>query len=297
MEGESVKVMLTVVDKDDKAIAAAEKLTVSLTPSSGSSQDYRLSTHPIVIDKGDKSSASVDLTLEQDDDLGMEMLVFDASVAGDSKIGADTRSVVGVLSLAIEDGTMKLVEANSDADVQAVIYAAKDAGEGADEMFNPGETIEIDASMLFTVGEGATAEYTASSDMASVASASSSGGMVTVMAVAPGEGAMITITATAEMMSGAMSLPQTSPNVARVEFPVDVALAALTVGVTADPMEIMEGGMSTITATASRDVAASDGEVKVDLEVIGDGELSATSITIAAGSMVGHRHGDGYGRR
>ena len=52
-------------------------------------------------------------------------------------------------------------------------------------------------------------------------------------------------------------------------------------------MEIMEGGMSTITAMASREVAASDGEVKVDLQVVGDGELSAASITIAAGEMMG----------
>ena len=45
--------------------------------------------------------------------------------------------------------------------------------------------------------------------------------------------------------------------------------------------------MSTITATASREVAESDGEVMVGLEVIGDGELSAASITIAAGSTMG----------
>ena len=67
----------------------------------------------------------------------------------------------------------------------------------------------------------------------------------------------------------------------------DTSLTPLTVTVTADPMEIMEGGMSTITATASREVVADDGEVMVSLEVVGDGELSASSITIAAGSTMG----------
>ena len=109
MEGETVKVMLTVVDKDGKAMKAAEKLTVSLMPSNGDSQDYRLSTHPLVIDSGKESSASVDLMIEMDDDVGMEMLVFDASVSGDAKIGSETRAVNGVLSLAVEDATQKLV--------------------------------------------------------------------------------------------------------------------------------------------------------------------------------------------
>ena len=55
----------------------------------------------------------------------------------------------------------------------------------------------------------------------------------------------------------------------------------------ADSMEIMEGGSTMLTATASRMVEASDGDVTVNLQVIGDGTLSAESITIAAGSDSG----------
>ena len=266
MEGETVKIKLTAVDKDGKAVDAAETLTVSLTPSSGSSQDYRLSTHPIVIDKGKKSSAVVDLTLESDDDLGMEMLVFDASVAGDSKIGSVPRSVTGVLSIGIDDGTMKLVEAKTQDEVYAVFNPAKEAGMGTDGL-NPGETIMFDASMMFTPAAGVTVAYSATSDNPSVASVIADGGsgMTTITANAAGPTAHITVTATATPPSGVQILDQTSPYVASVLLPVDVVLAALTVDVTADPMEIMEGESTTITATANRPVAEN---TTIDLDVI-----------------------------
>ncbi|MCY4573047.1 MAG: fibronectin type III domain-containing protein, partial [Gemmatimonadetes bacterium] len=287
MEGETVKVMLTVVDKDGKAIEAAEKLTVSLTPSSGSSQDYRLSTHPIVIDKGKKSSASVDLTLEKDDDLGMEMLVFDASVAGDSKIGTGTRPVSSLLSLTVEDGTMKYVKAKSEDDVYAVFNAAKADGMGEDGL-NPRETVEFDASMMFTVSGGASVAYSATSDNATVASVLADGGsgMTTITANAAGPQAHITVTATATPPSGVQILDQTTPYVAQIVLPVDVVLAPLTVMVAADPMEVMEGGTSTITATANRPVTEA---TMIALSVIGDEDAYevSESIAIAANASSG----------
>ena len=63
---------------------------------------------------------------------------------------------------------------------------------------------------------------------------------------------------------------------------------AWVVTVTADPMEIDEGGTSTITATANRAVTAGDGEVEIELTVVGDGTLDASSIAIAAGAMSGY---------
>ena len=279
--------MLTVVDKDGKAMKAAEKLTVSLTPTSGSSQDYRLSTHPIVIDSGKESSASVDLTLETDDDIGMEMLVFDASVAGDSKIGTETRSVTGVLSLAVEDGTMKYVEAKSQDEVYAVFNAAKAAGMGEDGL-NPGEAVEFDASMMFTVSGGASVAYSATSDNATVASVMADGGsgMTTITANAAGEGVHITVTATATAPSGVRILDQTSPYVAQIVLPVDVVLQPLMVTVAADPMEIGEGETSTITATANRPVGEA---TMIALSVIGDEDAYevSESITIAANASSG----------
>ncbi|MDE0193008.1 MAG: fibronectin type III domain-containing protein, partial [Gammaproteobacteria bacterium] len=254
MEGETVKVMLTVVDKDGKAMEAAEKLTVSLMPSSGDSQDYRLSTHPIVIESGKESSASVDLMIAADDDLGMEMLVFDASVSGDAKIGTEKRAVNGFLSLAIEDGTEALVSAKSQEEVEAAVYAAKEAGMGDDMTFNPGEMIEVMGGDLFTAGDGVTVTYTAESDMSGVASASVSGGMVMVTAM--GEGmAHITITAHASMPSGVKILDQTDPRMASIVFPVEVGLEALSIMLMGPEDENLAEGMSAmVTATANRAV-------------------------------------------
>ena len=60
------------------------------------------------------------LSIGKDQDVGMEMLMLEAEVSGDSTIGAKTRTGMGVLSLAIMDTTQKRVEAKSDADIQAV---------------------------------------------------------------------------------------------------------------------------------------------------------------------------------
>ena len=290
MEGETVKVMLTVVDKDGKAMEAAEKLTVSLMPSSGSSQDYRLSTHPIVIDSGKESSASVDLMIEADDDLGMEMLVFDASVAGDAKIGTDTRAVNNVLSLAIEDGTQKLVYAKTEEEVQAAIYAAKEAGAGDDMTFTPGEMIEVMGNDLFSAAEGVTLTYTAESDMSGVASTSVGGGKVMVTAV--GEGmAHITITAHASMPSGARPLPQTDPREASVIFPVEVGLEALSIMLSGpEDMNVAEGMSAMVTATANR-AATEDVTVMLmrdrEMSSAGDADFMVEPIVIEAGEMMG----------
>ena len=290
MEGETVEVMLTVVDKDGKALAAPEDLSVSLMPSSGSSADYRLSTHPIMIEKGKKSSAAVELMLEMDDDIGMEMLVFDASVAGDAKIGTDTRAVNNVLSLAIEDGTQKLVYAKTEEEVQAAIYAAKEAGAGDDMTFTPGEMIEVIGNDLFSAAEGVTLTYTAESDMTGVASTSVGGGKVMVTAV--GEGmAHITITAHASMPSGAKPLPQTDPREASVIFPVEVGLEALSIMLSGpEDMNVAEGMSAMVTATANR-AATEDVTVMLmrdrEMSSAGDADFMAEPIVIEAGEMMG----------
>ena len=95
---------------------------------------------------------------------------------------------------------------------------------------------------------------------------------------------MVTVTGSASPVGSSFQSSQTVSNVASVTFPVNVVLETLAVTVAADPPAIDEGGESTITATTSRMVAADDGAVTVNLEVVGDAELSASSITIAEGS-------------
>ena len=290
-EGETVKVMLTVVDKDGKAMKAAEKLSVSLMPTgTADAADYRLSTHPIEIASGKESSAAVDLMIMEDQDLGDEDLTFDATVSGEAKNGTGTKSVMGVLSLMIQDATDKLVWAKTQAEVEAAIYAAKEAGMGDDMIFSKGEMIEVMGALLFNAAEGVTLSYSAASD-AAAASVSVTGGMVMVTAMSEGM-AHITITAHASMASGVMIVDQTDPGEASVMFPVEVGLEALSIMLTGpEDMNLVEGGMGAmVTATANREVTE---DVTVMLmrdramSSADDMDFEAEPIMIEAGMMTG----------
>ena len=78
-------VAVTVVDKDGDAIEAAEDLTVALMPTgTADSGDYILvgsSDHP---DMGKEMSGVIEIEVRSDEDVGMESLMFDAVVSGDS---------------------------------------------------------------------------------------------------------------------------------------------------------------------------------------------------------------------
>ena len=296
MEGETVKVMLTAVDKDGKAMKAAEKLTITLMPTgSADAADYRLSNQSFEIAKDKESSAAVDLMITEDQDIGEETLMFDAAVAGEAKNGTEKRSVAGVISLMIMDGTQKLVWANSQEDVEAAVYAAKNAGAGDDMTFTAGEMIEVMGSALFSSAEGVTLSYTASSSMSDVASASVSGGTVMVTAMAEGM-ADITITAHASMASGAVTrVEQTDPGQASVMFMVEVGLEALSITLMGpdgeDMMNVVEGGMGAmVTATANRAVTADTMVMLMRdraMSSANDADYTAEAITIPAGEMMG----------
>ena len=293
MEGETVKVMLTAVDKDGKAMDAAEKLTITLMPTgTADAQDYRLSDQSFEIAKDKESSAAVDLMITEDQDIGEETLMFDAAVAGEAKNGTEKRSVAGVLSLMIMDGTQKLVYAKTQEEVEAAIYAAKNAGAGDDMTFTEGEMLEVMGNALFSSAEGVTLSYTAESDHDHVAMVSVSGGMVMVTAGDEPGMAHITVTAHASMSSGVKILDQTDPGMASVMFPVEVGLEALSIMLTGpeDP-NVAEGGMGAmVTATANRAVTE---DVTVNLmrdrsmSTAGDADYTAEAITIAAGEMMG----------
>ena len=291
MEGETVKVMLTAVDKDGKATKAAEKLTITLMPTgTADSSDYRLSSQSFEIAKDKESSAAVDLMITEDQDIGDETLMFDAAVGGEAKNGTEKRSVAGVLSLMITDGTQKLVYAKTQEEVEAAIYAAKNAGAGDDMTFTAGEMIEVMGSALFSSAEGVALSYTAESSMSGVASASVSGGTVMVTAVAEGM-TDITITAHASMASGVKILDQTDPGMASVMFPVEVGLEALSIELKGpEDMNLAEGMSAMVTATANR-AATVDTMVMLmrdrAMSTAGDDDYTAEAITIMAGEMTG----------
>ena len=286
-EGEMIDLKVTVVNKDGDADKAEEPLMVSLMPTGDADdQDYRLSPDPIAVEL-DEMTGTARLTASENPDLGMEMLMFDAAVAGLAANGTETRMSAGVLSLEITDKTRRQVEALPEEDLMPIIYGAIDEGDGDDDKFNPGEKIELDASTLFKPTEYSIS-YSVDSDMMDVADPRRTGSMVTVEALMAGGPAHITITATATgMTSGAKPLPQTSPTFAQVIFPVTVVDTPLVVTVSTDPMDMVdEGGMVKVTATSTtRDILAGE-EAVVMLDVNGPA-TGPDSITIPAGMKDG----------
>ena len=279
-EGTSIYVAVMPLDKDGEDVEAfdAEKLTVALTATgTADSADYTL-VRTIEITAGQKASDPVELEVRSDEDVGMESLMFDAVVSGDSKIGPETSTSMGVLSLYIADATTpQITPKSSEADYDRIKAATAD--------LNPGETVELMTSDLFTVDDGFSAGYSVSVEGDSV-SAFASGEVVTINAEMAGE-SKITVTGTASMSTSSLMPSQTVSNVASLTFPVMVVDTTLVVTVSADPMEVEAGGTSTLTATANRAVTAGDGAVTIELTVVGDGTVDPASITIAMGAMSG----------
>ena len=155
---------------------------------------------------------------------------------------------------------------------------------------------------LFEAADGVRVLYSASTTDADVASASVSGGEVTVTAEATGT-ADITITANAIPPSGVEILEQTNPREASILFTVDVGFEALTIELSAPSAEtnLVEGGRThangtlgtvTVTATANRPVT---NETTVMLRRdrtasgagAGDDDFAAGPIVIAVGETTG----------
>ena len=211
-------------------------------------------------------SNAVEIEVRSDEDVGMESLMFDAVVSGDSDNGPGTLTSAGVLSLYIEDETAKKITPKASEADYAALMAAIAAG-GGDDGVNPGDTVTVMTSDLFDVTDGYTASYGVSVEGDS-ASASASGEAVTINALMAGE-AKITVTGTARMASSSLIPTQTVSNVAELTFPVMVVDTTLVVTLSAEPMEIEAGGTTMITATANRAVTAGDGAVTVHLTVVG----------------------------
>ena len=281
-EGETTMVAVMVVDKDGDVIEAAEDLEVALMPTgTADSADYIL-VGSSDIAMGAEMSGVIEIEVRSDEDVGMESLMFDAVVSGDSDNGPGTRTSAAVLSLYIEDETTKKIEPKASEADYAALMAAIAAG-GGDDGVNPGDTVTLMTSDLFDVMDGYTASYGVSVEGDS-ASASASGESVTINALMAGE-AKVTVTGTARMASSSLIPSQTVSNVAELTFPVMVVDTELVVTVSADPMEIAEGDTTMITATANRYVTVGDGDVEIALTVVGAGELDADSIMIAMGDM------------
>ena len=220
----------------------------------------------------------------------MESLMVSLDVTGRRVDRQCDFQTVSFSPIDITDTTAPLVFVKDGA-YEAIMMAIGDA-------VTQGSVVTIMTDEMFGMDEGYTASFGTSVEGDSI-SASASGDRVTLTASSDATGeSKVTVTATARMESSSFIPSQTVSNVAEITFPVTVVEGApdpdpepeatpLVVTLSADPMEIEAGGMSTITATADRAVTADDDAVTIDLTVEGDGTLDADSITIAMGEMSG----------
>ena len=241
-------------------------LSLAATSEAGAN-DFRLGSPEVSV--GTKTSATFELeALVDDADVDDEMLVLQAEVTGSAANGpGDT---VPLAAITITDGTMKLVWAKTQDEVETAIYDAKNAGMGADEEFTPGEMIEVVGRGLFNAADGVTLSYSAESSDPAVASVMSGDGTVTVTAMGEGD-AMVTITAHASMPSGVKINDQTDPREASITFPVEVGLEALSFMLTGpEDMNIVEGGMAHVNGTmgAAMLTVTANRAVGMDTEVM-----------------------------
>ena len=153
--------------------------------------------------------------------------------------------------------TGRLVWANSEQEVAAVIAAAIAAGAGDDMTLDVGDQIEILGSALFNAAEGVTLSYTAVSSDSDVASAGIIDTVTATVLARAGGMADITITATATTASpppsGVTINPQTNPREASITFPVEVDIEALALELVGPTdMNLVEGGRDHANGTAGR---------------------------------------------
>ena len=227
-----------------------------------------LSANSITIAAG-AESGSVTLTAAEDDDYEPETVTVTVTGTGvaanhpNVMINVTDMAPPEILSVVVSADPTTIAEGGTST-ITAMANRAVMASDG---------TVTVN---LRVVGEA-----TLSANSITIAAGAQSGS-VTLTSTADDDYEPDTVTVTAAGSGVAANHPNVVINVTDMAPP-----SALTVTVSAAPMTIAEGGTSTITAMASRMVAAGDGTVTVNLSVVGDATLSANSITIAVGAQSG----------
>ena len=278
MEGGDPVYVTVTVDRGEKGYPSGEALKVAVTADRSQALDYRVDPAEITIASGTgKKSADFMLWASANDDVGMEDLMLHLTAKGaTAKNGSG--DVMSMFSIAIEDATTPLVSVKEGA-YDAIMM------ELGEDPLNPGDEVMIMTDDLFVYDDDMVSVSFGASVEGAAASASASGEAVTVTAMEPGEG-KVTVTATATPMSSSLIITQDRANVAQLTFPVSVVNTDLVLTVTADPMEIMEGGEAILTVTADREVEASDGRVQIRWTIVGDATIEDSQTTIAVGDTM-----------
>ena len=293
-EGAKYKVRVEADRNDPSGEVTGETVTVSLAlgdDSTAVAEDYRITPSSRRITGGlNDQSATFDLeVLGGDGDIGEETLVLDAMVKGGATHGGGAENK-GMLSVALVDTTTLNVEPRSDTEVELAVVKARNAAEGADDLWTYGDDdLSIKLGDLFKLpADGFTVTADAVSADAKVVTAQADAGMVTVTAVGMGT-TMVTVTATT-----AASGVQISPDIASVEFEVEVdeLTRVFMVSGPDDMMNLVEGGEGAM-VTVSTNIPVSE---NTEVMLMRDGSSSAgdddymlepSLVTIMAGEMTG----------
>ena len=293
-EGAKYKVRVEADRNDPSGQVTGENVRVSLAlgdDSTAVAEDYRITPSFRTITGGlNDQSQTFDLeVLGGDGDIGEETLVLDAMVTGGRTHGGGTENK-GMLSVTLVDTTTLNVEPRSDTEVELAVVKARNAAEGADDLWTYGDDdLSIKLGDLFKLpADGFTVTADAVSADAKVVTAQADAGMVTVTAVGMGT-TMVTVTATT-----AASGVQISPDIASVEFEVEVdeLTRVFMVSGPDDMMNLVEGGDGAM-VTVSTNIPVSE---NTEVMLMRDGSSSASDddymlepslVTIMAGEMTG----------
>ncbi len=285
-----------------------ETVTVSLKVGDGSTAvadaDFVISPSSVDI-SGSPNVQTKTFTLQVlagDGDIGDEMLVLNAMVKGKTRMFGTEEETKGMLSLDVVDVTTLNVEPRPDAEVKLAVVTARNAAEGADDLWTSGDDdLAIKLGDLFRLpAEGFTVSADATSADAKVVMAEADEGVVSVTAVGPGT-TTVTVTATTATSASGASGAQISPDIASVEFEVEVDELALVLMLSGpedmDMMNLVEGGDGAmVTVTANQKVAedievmimrdrskstASEDDYEVGMLTIEAGEMSGTTMVMA----------------
>ncbi len=292
-EGSKYKVRVEANRNKPSGEVTGETVAVSLAlgdDSTASAEDYRITPSSRSITGGlNDQSATFDLeVLAGDGDIGDETLVLNAVVRAGRTNGGGSEEK-GMLSVTLTDTTTLNVEPRSDVEVELAVATARNVADGADDLWTYGDDdLSLKLSDLFKLpADGFTVTADAESADPKVVTAEADAGIVTVTAVGMGA-TTVTVTATS-----AASGAQISPNIASVEFKIEVdELTRVYMVSGPDDMNLAEGGAGG-RVTVSTNVPVTE---NTEVMLMRDGSSSAGDddytldpplVTIMAGEMSG----------
>ena len=271
--------MSTITATASRMVAAAdEPVTITLAVVNADNASATLDESSITIAAGEMSGTATLTATEDDDHMGGTVTVTatGTGITGSQnvRIAVTDEAPPPTLTVTVTADPMTIAEGGMST-ITATASRAVLASDGSDGM--------VTVNLTVVNADNASATLDESS--------------ITIAAGAMSGTAMLTATEDDDHVGGTVTVVATGDEVTGGSQQVMIAVTdeapppALTVTVTANPTTIAEGGMSTITATASRAVSASDGEVTVNLAVVNADNASATldesSIIIASGAMSG----------